>query len=107
MGYYTDFKLDFETGLHHEPDLDDEILEKLEEISGYSWDHGDLLVEAKWYDWKDDMKTLSAKYPDILFTLKGDGEASGDIWQAYFKNGKAQVATARIEFDPFDSEKLK
>ena len=106
MGYYTNFKLDFKIGLHHEPELDDEILEKLEEISGYSWDHGDL-VEAKWYDWKDDMKVLSTIWPDILFTLEGEGEESGDIWVAYFKYGKIQLAKARIEFDAFDPEKLR
>jgi hypothetical protein len=45
---------------------------------------------------------LSARYPDYLFILEGDGEEYNDLWKAYYWNGKMQFCPARISFDPFD-----
>ena len=102
MGYYTDFKLS------HDADLDeDDLIQNLEHITKYDWYGSTTLVEAKWYEWETDMKTISKMYPGVLFTLEGEGEESGDLWQAYFKDGKVQVSRARIEFDAFDPEKLR
>ena len=61
---------------------------------------------VKWYDHEDDMKRLSLKFPEVVFTLKGEGEESGDVWVKYFKNGKIQTSKAEIVLDPFDPKKL-
>lgn len=53
----------------------------------------------KWYDSDADMKNLSKNYPALLFTLSGEGEDSGDIWRAYYRNGKGLRVAARIVFD--------
>lgn len=58
------------------------------------------------YDWEGELKELSQEFPDCVFELDGDGEESGDVWRAYFKNGKMQKAPAKIVFDPFDETKL-
>lgn len=55
----------------------------------------------------EDMRGLSKRIPEVLFTLHGEGEEAGDIWNKYFLNGKMQVAKARIEFDEFDPKKLR
>lgn len=60
-----------------------------------------------WYDHEEQMKFFSLKYPDILFTLHGEGEDSGDVWMKYFKAGKMQVAKAKITFDEFDERSMK
>lgn len=44
--------------------------------------------DTKWYEHNKDMKEISLKFPDVLFTLNGEGEETGDIWRKYFKNGK-------------------
>jgi hypothetical protein len=62
---------------------------------------------TKWYENKEDMKTISAQFPRVLFTLKGEGEEAGDIWYKYFKNGKMQVCKAVITFPPFNENELK
>lgn len=74
----------------------------LQEIAGYYVLDG----PTKWYSWKVDMETLSARYPSTLLTLTGYGEESGDIWRAYFKNGSGYRVEGRIVFDSFDEEKL-
>jgi hypothetical protein len=61
---------------------------------------------CKWYDWEDDMKEFSRKYPETVFVLKGVGEETGDLWLAYFHNGKVQHAPASIAYDAFDPAKL-
>ena len=55
------------------------------------------------------MISISKKFPEVLFTLSGEGEESGDIWMKYFKNGKVQNANTKvtISHDPFDESKLK
>lgn len=102
MGYYTDFKLTIESG-HH---VTDELVETLEEITSYDWSD-DLTINGKWYPYEVDMKLISQKFPHMLFKLEGDGEESGDVWEAYFKNGKMQMCRAKITFDEFDESKLK
>lgn len=61
---------------------------------------------CKWYEHESDMIDFSRKFPDVLFTLKGIGEESGDIWTKYFVNGKVQVAKAKIIVDGFDPKSL-
>lgn len=43
---------------------------------------------CKWYGSTEDMKLLSAAYPDHWFRLVGDGEDVEDHWQAVFHQGK-------------------
>lgn len=57
---------------------------------------------CKWYKSSDDMKTMSSQFKDILFELRGEGEEAGDIWKAYYLNGKEQMCKARVMFDKFD-----
>lgn len=53
------------------------------------------------------MRKVSTMFPDELLTISGVGEESGDIWKAYFLNGKAQICQAQIIFEDFDKNKLK
>jgi len=57
---------------------------------------------CKWYEHEKDMAEFSRKFPKVLFTLKGEGEESGDIWAKYFVNGKMQVEKARVIFGEFN-----
>ena len=48
----------------------------------------------KWYDYKDDMRILSLAFPNTYFLLYGEG----DVWKAYFCNGKVQIIKAALTF---------
>ena len=67
---------------------------------------GSLEDSCKWYDHEDDMKRLSRRFPKSVFTLKGEGEESGDVWVKYFKNGKMQTSKAEIKLAEFDAKQL-
>ena len=101
MGYYTTYTLSATQGY----DKQEEIEEKLQEISGNSIGFG-RDDSYKWYDHEHDMKDISKIYPETTFLLEGQGEESGDIWRKYFKNGKMQVCKAKIVFPAFDESKL-
>ena len=104
MGYYTDFKVS------SKDILPKEYQQQLEEISSYNFhDDGNelLLLEAKWYDHDTHMAALSLLYPNVLFSVEGEGEESGDLWKAYYKNGKSQTCEAIITFEPYDEGKMK
>ena len=99
MGYYTKFDLTVigQTEEDHEENLTDKYND------GYP-----LCDELnKWYNWEKNMKEYSLQYPDLVFKLEGYGEEIGDIWIAYFSNGKVQHCPAIITFDEFDEKKLK
>jgi hypothetical protein len=107
LGYYTIYKLDASA----EPE---ELISYLE--SDESWEYGEPgLIEIfssdshsiMWYDFKRDMLKLSNKFPNILFTLTGKAEKSGDLWVMYFKGGRSQRSNAIIKFEPFDEECLE
>lgn len=53
------------------------------------------------------MKSMSLKFPDVLFTLHGDGEEQGDEWRKYFLNSKMQLYRAQVTFAPFNPKELK
>lgn len=63
---------------------------------------GDSKDACKWYDHEDDMRKMSSSIQHVLFCLHGEGEESGDIWDAYFLNGKAQKHKAEIRIAPMD-----
>ena len=109
MGYCTDFKLTI-----IEPITGDEVCPESEvygeikkaflEIFGEedTRDHTyfDELVEYdcnwKWYDWEEDMKALAKLFPDIYFTLEGEGEDREDWWIAEFFGNRSCVRRAEI-----------
>lgn len=120
MGYYTSYKLTIEEGslddiqkIEEEMELIDaglgadlcpDIHEYDVECIGNAWEYGE---SCKWYDWRLTMVEYSKRHPNVVFKLHGEGEESGDIWNAYFKNGKHQVYRARIVFDEYDEELLE
>lgn len=101
MGYYTDFELSFDTNTVDEQ----EVYDYIREIADYDFEDGYL--NGKWYSHVQDMVEVSKKWPDVLFTLEGNGEEHGDMWRKYFKNGKVQVCEAVITFPQFDESEME
>lgn len=97
MGYYTNYDL---------TNLTDEQIEKVNEMSGYSFTNQYVSDSVKWYSWNETMKEVSKLFPDQPLIIEGEGEEAGDIWKAYFKNGKSQIMEAKITFEEFDESKL-
>lgn len=104
MGYYTDFTLKIEG-----PESAIETLSNSSELG--EMDYGHLLEcfyhqkdnfyywrDTKWYEWEEDMLSISEKNPDLFFTLWGDGEESDDHWVAYFSQGKHEKFKAKLTF---------
>ena len=108
MGYYTIFKLSAK-----DSEITDDMKKELSTINSYYFDNMNLIdelvegwFEAKWYDYVDNMKMLSLKFPTTVFILEGDGEENDDMWVAYFMNGKVQYEKAKITYNYFDPNKL-
>lgn len=132
MGYYTSYTLTakyFTTG--DEVDLSELFLPKEEvvtevcstchqphktmveqqkyEFINYAIDeNGATYDSVKWYNHDEDMIKLSLEFPEIVFTLHGEGEETDDRWKKYYLNGKMQEARAKITvvYDEFDKKKL-
>lgn len=108
MGYYTYFTLDVEPQKSLSPE---EIVPLEEEIDKLCvFEGGDIscgyVGEAKWYDYQEDMRLLSARFPDVLFTLHGDGESGEDMWNTYFLSGRMQHCQAEIIYPDLDMDAL-
>ncbi|MDE7089074.1 MAG: hypothetical protein K2O54_03050 [Prevotella sp.] len=63
--------------------------------------------EVKWYGCVEDMKKVSAQFPGITIEICGEGEEAGDMWKAYFKDGKAVVYQAEITFPEYCENDLR
>jgi len=99
MGYYTVYSLSTDP-----PSYDISHEEQISELAGYISCFDDTI---KWYNWERDIREYSKRYPEVLFTLSGEGEEPDDLWQAYFKDGKMQHCQAVITYPPFDEEELE
>ena len=100
MGYYTRFELEIASGNDYETDYEKEI----SELADY---HNCFEDEHRWYEHEKDMRTYSERHPNTIFVLSGEGEESGDLWKAYFKNGKMQRCKAKITYDEFDEAQMQ
>lgn len=100
MGYYTYYSLEVLDG-------DDHITDYKSEISDYADYSSCFSDHIKWYDWESDMREYSKHRKNVLFKLTGEGEEAGDLWHAYFKNGKSQICKARITYDSYSESLLK
>ena len=99
MGYYTSYD-----ATENPP----EVVERIMELSEYrDWYDGGEISDIKWYSHDTDMLQVSTEFPDLILTLYGDGEESGDIWKSYYKNGKMHTSKVVISFEDFDESKLK
>jgi hypothetical protein len=122
MGYCTDYTLSYdwwkvlalmkeELKSPNEISLEERLEYALDEesASGYKLKHfvNGNADSCKWYEHDEDMTALSKQFPTVMFTLKGEGEESGDLWVAYYLGGKSYRDNAEIVFPEFSEEKLK
>lgn len=77
MGYETKFLLTHDS---------DEELDLIDSQS-YHIEYDEETDGIKWYDFHEEMKAHSAKYPEVTFTLSGDGEDSDDFWLFKYRGG--------------------
>lgn len=115
MGYYTSYTIQA-TGLENNLPISEEradaMKERLEAISGYTFE-GDIRENLytsesiKWYDCCRDMNQMSKEFPDLLFIVYGDGEETEDLWYCYHANGMFQFDEAEIRFAGFNQSKLE
>lgn len=89
MGYYTKYDISNNS---------QEIQEAITLQSGYSCFEYD---SVKWYDWANDIKTISLRYPGTEIHVAGEGEESGDIWKAFAKDGVVYRAEILFEYGPY------
>jgi len=100
MGYYTTHELSIVSGNDFKTDYEQEIRDLI--------DYQGLFDEStKWYDYEKDMRKYSKNYPSTVFCIYGEGEESGDIWKAYFQNGKMFKTKAKLMFEDFSIGKLE
>lgn len=106
MGYYTDFELKAKYD-NNDPEYISKLESEVDRINvfGGNCDEG-WYANAKWYHYDDDMILLSSRFPEVLFELRGQGEATGDIWLNYYKNGAAMRDCLKIVEEPFDENKV-
>lgn len=90
MGYYTRFNLEYEPvkGFTITPEQLTELREEFAKALGFTEAFDELTSgdcpEWKWYECTEDMTKIAQKFPNILFTLEGEGEDREDWWIEQF-----------------------
>lgn len=99
MGYMTFYEL------KALPSLPDDFPVVFEEVTGYNFDN--LSIDCiKWYGHDEDMCKLSTMYPNHMFILTDDGEASDDYWQSHYYRGNMSTSKAERILPPVDWQAL-
>lgn len=112
MGYYTDYKLTVHKGtadLEAVMDALDDVMEFSHDESCFDMDDPDTIISGdslKWYDHDEDCAAMSLRFPGVVFKLHGEGEETGDMWDAYYCDGLCQICRAKFVFPEFDPNKL-
>lgn len=108
MSYYTRFSLEVRAVC---VERQEEIIEDLRQSNDCAAlaldENGNTENSCKWYSHSKDMKEFSKKYPDKVFELSGEGEESGDLWKAYYWNGKEQMCRAVLVYPSYDPKKFR
>ena len=100
MEYLTTFSFNLVNGPEEQYN---KLLKDIEEITGIKDVSEYESLSAKWYDADEDLKQLSKKYPDITFSVWGDGEDSEDVWQQFWHAG--EVFSEGLEFSSYQDIK--
>ena len=105
MGYYTSYSLE----INDESEREAIVCElRAKEVIDYALTSSlGTNDDVKWYSCSEDMKDVSEKFPDVLFTLSGEGEEHGDLWKEYFLAGQSHCVKVTLSFPEFDHSKLK
>lgn len=112
MGYYTTFRGSVSGPVSSMAKLNAAI-EAGSKFSPYEFELSDWCddyindgQEAKWYSYDEDCTQLSRDFPNVLFVLEGSGEESGDVWKAWYRNGKTARVKATLVFEEPDLDTL-
>lgn len=100
MGYETRYLLT------HNSDVKLDLIDS----SYYYVEYGEETDGIKWYDHHDDMVVHSLKYPEVVFTLSGEGEESGDKWLVRYLGGQVieeKRASSIFAFEELTRKKLE
>jgi hypothetical protein len=95
MGYHTYYNVELESDNETDKYQAKFELEKLLEkkyvvidIDGFTYDH----EPCKWYDYQNDVLSISKSNPNVTFIVEGVGEETlfddVDIWRVIIKNGE-------------------
>ena len=103
MGYYTKYKLTV-TGDYNKVAKAIEDKNAPERIKIALGNYSDSM---KWYDYNEDVWKYSKKHPEVLFTLTGEGEDSGDLWIMWTKNGKQIRKVVEIIWPTLNEDELE
>lgn len=104
MGYYTYYNLGIDPSTEYSDELD---ISKHKEAIEDTYGGASFEEPVKWYSHERDMGEYSKKYPDIIFTLEGDGEDSDDMWKAYYRNGKSYYVKPKIVYPDYNENLLE
>lgn len=106
MGYHTRYSLEVDSEYRHE--IIELLLAKVDFARTVLQPNGKSTGEfASWHKHDIDLIKLSKKFPEVLFTLSGEGEDSNDMWKLYVLGGKSYKQKAVIFIPAFDKSKLQ
>lgn len=105
MGYYSDFVLTVNG--EKRVDAAKAVVDRLKKHDYFPTRKGARvkLDHAKWYESEEDMREISAEFPDEIFVLEAEGEEGGP-YRVYYQNGKSQYVEPKMTWEPFNPDNL-
>ena len=102
MGYLTYHTMSIENATEDDRKKIVKFLDDLGVI-GYALNENlDGAYPVTWYDEPEQMEQVSLAFPHVHFTVHGEGDNNGDIWDHHCLNGMFQEIRAQIVIPPLD-----
>lgn len=105
MSMYSNYSLDVAEYAESERTALEAEIDKLNVFTEGNIQDGYSAYDT-WYDWRQDMRLLSARFPNVLFTLGIVGADYDGEDRVYFKGGQYQDDNVEVIYHPFDPDKL-
>lgn len=107
MGYYSYFDLEIryvDTLTPVDADTRNVLADSIAKDCEYDLvDAESLFCEnIKWYNYEEDMKKTSKRYPEYIFSIRRDGESRDDISKTHFWNGKFVEESPKVAWEDYD-----
>ena len=102
MGYYSTFDVYTEnTSVEKHREIIKDFIDSNKNASWCLDDDGTCMDTTKWHGFEGDMKELSKKYPEVVFTCYRNGDESEDFEKYRVVNGESKSGMGSIVYPEF------
>jgi len=106
MGYYFQFDIKLKEANSEDTLIFQTALKEIYNDFEFDSKYNTAFIEAKWYDYDEDLLSISKLIPDCYIVLYREGEESNDLYKSVYCNGKEKTVQAEIIYPKINVQSI-